>query len=82
MGPFHWLTAIKIQQGVPYMILVWNLVILIIDLTTIGSDNGLSPGRSQAIIWTNPGILLIWPLGTNFREISIEILPVLFKKMH
>ena len=26
-------------------------------LTIIGSDNGLSPGRRQAIIWTNAGIL-------------------------
>ena len=42
-------------------------------LTTIGSDNGLSPGRRQAIIWTNAGILLIWTLGTNFSEILIEI---------
>ena len=24
-------------------------------LTIIGSDNGLSPGRRQAIIWTNAG---------------------------
>ena len=31
-------------------------------LTTIGSNNGLSPGRRQTIIWTNVGILLIWPL--------------------
>ena len=38
-------------------------------LTNIGSDNGLSPGRRQAIIWTNAGILLIRPLGTNFSEI-------------
>ena len=28
-------------------------------LTIIGSDNGLSPGRRQAIIWTMAGILLI-----------------------
>ena len=42
-------------------------------LTIIGSDNGLSPGRHQAIIWTNAGILLIGPLGTNFSEILIEI---------
>ena len=28
-------------------------------LTIIGSDNGLSPDRRQAIIWTNDGILLI-----------------------
>ena len=39
----------------------------------IGSDNGLSPGRRQAIIWTNAGILLIGPLGTNLNEILIEI---------
>ena len=48
----------------------------------IGSDNGLSPERRQAIIWTNAGILLIGPLGTNFSEILIEILTISFKKMH
>ena len=40
--------------------------ICVSKLTNIGSDNGLSPGRRQAIIWTNAGILLIGPLGTNF----------------
>ena len=29
------------------------------NLTIIGSDNGLSPGRCQAITWTNVEILLI-----------------------
>ena len=33
--------------------------ICISKLTIIGSDNGLSPGRRQAIIWTNARILLI-----------------------
>ena len=42
-------------------------------LTIIASDNGLSPGQRQAIIWTNAGILLIGPLGTNFNEILIGI---------
>ena len=42
-------------------------------LTIIGSDNGLSPERHQSIIWTNAGILYIWPLATNFSEIVIEI---------
>ena len=51
------------------------------NLAIIGSDNGLSPDRRQAIIWTNAGILLIGPLGTNFSEILIEILKVSFKKM-
>ena len=50
--------------------------------TSIGSDNGLSPGRRQAIIWTNAGILFIGPLGTNFSEILIEIHTFSFKKMH
>ena len=33
------------------------LHICVSKLTIIGSDNGLSPGRRQAIIWTNAGIL-------------------------
>ena len=49
--------------------------------TIIGSDDGLSPGRRQAIIWTNAGILLIGTLGTNFSEISIEIPTFSFMKM-
>ena len=48
----------------------------------IGSDNGLSPVRRQAIIWTNAGILLIGPLGTNFSEILIGIQTFSFKKLH
>ena len=48
---------------------------------SIDSDNGLSPGRHQAIIWTNVRILLIGPLGTNFSEIVIEIHISSFKKM-
>ena len=51
------------------------------NLTTIGSDKGLSPGQRQAIIWTNAEILLIGPLGTNFSEIQIEILTFSIKKM-
>ena len=51
-------------------------------LTTIGSNNGLSPGRRQAIIWTIAGILLIGPLGTNFSEILIGIQTFSFTKMH
>ena len=60
----------------------WGRVthICVVDLTIIGSDNGLSPGRRQAIIWTNAGILLIGPLGTNFSEIVIEIQTFLLKK--
>ena len=49
--------------------------------TSIGSDNGLSSGRHQAIIWTSAGILLIRPLGTNFSEILIGVQTFSFKKM-
>ena len=62
----------------------WGLVtyICVNKLTTIGSGNSLSPGRHQAIIWPNTGILLIAPLWTNFSEILIEIHTFSFKKMH
>ena len=48
----------------------------------IGSDNGLSPVRRQAIIWTNAGILLIGPLGTSFSEILIGVQTFSFKKLN
>ena len=56
--------------------------ICVSKLSIIGSDNGLSAGRHQAIIWTNAGILLIGPLGTNFSEISIQIFTFSVKKIH
>ena len=61
----------------------WGRVthICVSKLTIIGSDNGLLPDWRQAIIWTNAGILLIGPLGTNFSKILIEILTFSFKKM-
>ena len=61
----------------------WGQVthICVSKLVNIGSDNGLSPGRRQGIIWTNAGILLIGPLGTNFSENLIGIQTFSFKKM-
>ena len=56
--------------------------ICVSKLSILGSDNGLSPGRRQAIIETNAGILVIWPLGIIFSEILIDINTFLFKKMH
>ena len=43
------------------------------NLTIIGSDKCLSPGSRQAIVWTNAGLVLIGPFGTNFSEIQIKI---------
>ena len=55
--------------------------ICISKLTIIASDNGLSPGRRQANILNNAGLLSIGLLWTNFSEILIEILTFSFKKM-
>ena len=60
----------------------WVTHICVSELTNIGSDNGLSPDRHQANIWTNAGILLIGPLGTNLSEILIEIWTFPSKKMY
>ena len=54
--------------------------ICVSKLIIIDSDNGLSPGRRQAIIWTNAGIWLIWTLGKNFSEILSEIHTFSFNK--
>ena len=53
--------------------------ICVSNLTVTGLDDGLSPGRCQAIIWTNDGILLFRPSGTNFSENLIEILTCVWK---
>ena len=62
----------------------WGRVthICVIEISIIGSDNGLSPGRRQTIICTSAGILFIGPLGTNFSENLIGIQAFSFKKMH
>ena len=62
----------------------WGRVthIYISKLNIIVSDKGLSPGRRQAIICSNTGILLIRNVGINFREILSEIHTFSFKKMH
>ena len=66
-----------------YVLTHWGRVthICVRKLTVIASDNGLSPERRQAIIWTNARIMLIGPLGTNFSEIFIEIQTFSLKKI-
>ena len=72
-------------MGIP-VLTHWGRVthICVSNLTIIGSDNGLSPGRRQAIIWPNAGILLIVTWGTNLqwnfnRNINIYIQEKAFK---
>ena len=75
----HW----KLSSVLHGQLTHWGRVthICVVKLTIMGSDNGLSPGRHQAIIWTNAGLLLIGLLETNFSEILIEIHTFSFKKM-
>ena len=83
---YHWYQGKQDNHAVtPYPFKThWGRVthICVGKLTIIGSDNGLSPARRQAIIWTSAGILLIGPLRTNFSEILIGIQTFLFTKMH
>ena len=51
-------------------------------LIIVGSDNGLSPDRRQAIISTNAGLLSIGPLRTYFSENLIKIQQFSLKKIH
>ena len=44
-----------------------------VNLVVIGTSNGLSPARCQAITCTNTDLLSIVPLGTNFSGIRIKI---------
>ena len=55
--------------------------IYVSELTTMGSDYGLSPGKRQVIIWTNAGVLVIGHLVRNFSEMVIRIHTFLFKKI-
>ena len=74
---------LKSLEAAWFALTYWGRVthICVSNLTIIVSDNGLSPGRRQAIIWNNAGILSIGLVGTNFSEILIEILTFSFKKM-
>ena len=56
----------KISQWINMSLTHWGRVthICVSKLTITGSDNGLSPGWCQVIIWINAGILLIRSLGT------------------
>ena len=61
---------------------VWRIYVS--NLTIVGPDNGLSPGRQQSIIYTNVRLLLISTLGTNFNEIlrnSYIFIPKVYLKM-
>ena len=77
MTSLYWIKALTpcgIRALAKIVLTHWGRVthICVGNLAIIGSDNGLSPGRRQAIIWTKAGILLIGTLGTNFSDISLN----------
>ena len=77
------LKSYSLLEG-PFIVLThWGRLMhmCVSTLTIIGSDNGLSPARHLAIIWTNDWILIIGPWGTNFNEILIKIQQSSSKKM-
>ena len=53
----------------PFYLIHWGRVTHIWagNLAIIGSDNGLSPGRHRAIIWTNAGILSTRQTGNKLQ---------------
>ena len=62
------------NKALPYLTHLSRVTYICLSkLTIIGAYNDLSPGRRQAIIWNNAGILLIGALGTNLNEILIEM---------
>ena len=86
--PIHQ-TIIPLIQSVKVSIVWFSLIVsretkwrIYALVNFIGSDNGLSPGRRQAIIWTYVGMLLIGVLWTKLSEIVSEIGTFSFKKMH
>ena len=76
----YWPSCIWVTEGLTH----WGRLthICVCKLVIIASHNGLSPGRRQAIIWTNAAELLIRALGTNFTEFLSEIYAFSFKKKH
>ena len=70
-----------INNTPPIMLTHWGRVthICVSKLTIIGSDNGLSPGRRKAIIWTNADIVN-WTLGNKPQRNLNRNLCIFIKK--
>ena len=87
----HWFTFIVftvklyvILYYITFCLTHWGRVahMYVSKVTNIGSDKGMSPGRREAIIWTNAGIFLIRTSGTNFSKILSKMYAFSFKKMY
>ena len=62
--------------------LPWCRICASMKWVNLGSGNGLSPNRRQAITWTNADLLSTGPFGTNDSVIWIEMQSFSFIKMH
>ena len=81
----RWNETLRCPSNVTVIALThWGRVthICVGKLIIIGSDNGLSPDRRQAIIWTNVGLMSIGPLRTYYSENLIKIQQFSLKKLH
>ena len=58
----------QLHERTSFLLTHWGQVthICVHNLSINGSNNSLSPGRHQAIVWTNAGILLIGPFYRNW----------------
>ena len=79
---YRWVTAGKAVSNFPLLIAcvaLWCIASL--SLVNIGSGNGLSPVRRQAITWTNFDLLSIAPHVQTSVKFD-EIRNFLFNKLH
>ena len=76
--------AVRLNDNLTTQLTHWGRVthICVGKLIIIGSDNGLSPDRRQASIWTNAGLLSIGRLRIYFSENLIKIQHFSLKKLH
>ena len=72
---------VTFDQGGSFNSLEWRIYASV-NSFSIWSGSGLSPVRCQAITWINADLFFIWPPGTNFSEIAIEIQKFKLMIMH
>ena len=76
VGIFIQVTLRFLDMSPTYTLIQWGRTtyICISKLTIIGSDNGLSPGRHQAIIWTIARILLMNASSAKWRPSCLGLI--------
>ena len=79
---FHLMTSSWMLQGTVTHLPLVPHINASVNRVSIGSDNGLSPIRHQAIISTNAGLLTIGPLGITCSDILVKMQNFSFTKMH